>query len=75
MFEAPLQEDASDGQHPQQSQQPQHDQYMMQSQAPVHSLRRDGWRGFLWKASRVGERCSEYVAVSMVILSVYLLLF
>ena len=54
------------------------DRFSMQPPTPsgeAHSLKRDGWRGFLWKASRVGERKSEYVAGGMLVLAVYLLLF
>lgn len=35
----------------------------------------DGLRGLCWKASRIGERVSEYVAVACVVMAFHILFF
>lgn len=32
-----------------------------------HRLHRDGMMGFLWKLSRIGERCSPYISVACIL--------
>ena len=41
----------------------------------VNPAKHEGLIGICWKASRVGERISEYVAVCCFIMAIHLLLF
>ena len=40
---------------------------------PQSHRRRTGVRGFCWRASRVGERASPYVAVSLAAMAVHIM--
>jgi len=45
------------------------------SENPNEPNEHKGLLGFCWKMSRVGERVSEYVAVSCVIMAFYVIMF